>query len=111
MDAGESPGYVHPVARCLPLGLDADPPHPLRGGGQIVRDPHEFGVQRLVLHPFEDLVVAVQAPVEAVVSPAPEPFAELGVVFAPLPDGTEKAQNCLQILAGAVVRIGGLGPL
>ncbi len=86
MDAGECPGYVHPVARCPPLGLNADPPHTLRGCRQIVRDPHEFGVQRLVFHPLKDLVIAVQASVEAVMSPAPEPLAELGVVFAPLPD-------------------------
>ena len=63
MDAGQGPRNVQSLAGCTALGLHADLADPSGESGQFVGDLHELGVERVVLHSFEDLVVAVQAPV------------------------------------------------
>ena len=57
------PRNVESLAGEAPLGLHADLPDPAGERRQLVGDLEELGVERLVLHSLEDLVVAVQAAV------------------------------------------------
>ncbi len=91
MHTGQVPRNVQPLAGRTSLGLDANNTDTFQESCQLVGYFHQFGVKLLVFDTFEDLVIAVQAPVETIVGAAPEALAELSIVLAPLAGGSKKS--------------------
>lgn len=84
---------IETLTRRTPLRFNTDLPDAAGQFRELIRDLDKFRVQGLILNALQDLVVAVQSTVKAVMRPAPQAFAEFGVVFAPLPGGGEEPQT------------------
>ena len=71
MNTGQAVRNIQPVAGRAALRLNADLPDASGKRGQLVGYLHQLCVELVVLHAFENLVVPVQAAVEAVMGAAP----------------------------------------
>ena len=91
MHTCQVPGNVQTFAGRSPLGFDANNADALQEPHQLVGYFHKFGIQLLVLDTFEHLVIAVQAPMEAIVGATPKALPQLSIVLAPLAGGSKES--------------------
>ncbi len=91
MHTGQVARNVQPLAGRTSLGLDANNTDTFQERRQLVRNYHEFRIKLLVFDTFEDLVIAVQAPVKTIVGAAPKALAQLSIVLAPLAGGSKES--------------------
>lgn len=91
MHPRQGSGNVQALAGRASLSFDANNTDAFQKSRQLVCYLHQLRVKLLVFDTFEDLVIAVQSPVETIVGAAPKALTQLSIVLAPLAGGSKES--------------------